>query len=75
LLFAIESGLQCRSEKRDPFPDLLTSSAFTVTDPMKTANFPEQDFTGLIPPRNSESFPFADNSAGATRYGTKGLSG
>src|SRR2546427_1909114 len=32
LLFAIGSGLQCRSEKRGPLPDLLTSRAFTGTD-------------------------------------------
>ena len=31
LLFAIGSGLHCRGEKRDPVPDLLTSSAFLVT--------------------------------------------
>ena len=31
LLFAMRSGLQCRGEKRDPVPDLLTSSAFLVT--------------------------------------------
>ena len=28
LLFAIGSGLRCRGEKRDPVPELLTSSAF-----------------------------------------------
>jgi len=28
LLFAIGSGLRCRGKKRDPAPDLLTSSAF-----------------------------------------------
>src|SRR5438105_215623 len=33
LLFAIESGLRCRGEKRDPVPDLLTSSAFVGTNP------------------------------------------
>src|SRR6202521_699791 len=33
LLFAIESGLHCRGEKRDPVPDLLTSSAFLGTNP------------------------------------------
>ena len=32
LLFAIGSGLRCRGEKRDPVPDLLTSSAFSDTD-------------------------------------------
>ena len=31
LLFAIGSGLRCRDEKRDPVPDLLTSSAFVDT--------------------------------------------
>src|SRR5260370_4315170 len=31
LLFAIWSGLQCRGEKRDPVPDLLTSVALVVT--------------------------------------------
>src|SRR5260370_37612966 len=31
LLFAIWSGLQCRGEKRDPVPDLLTSGALVVT--------------------------------------------
>jgi fumarate hydratase class II len=29
LLFAIGSGLRCRGEKRDPVPDLLTSSALS----------------------------------------------
>jgi hypothetical protein len=33
LLFAIGSGLRCRGEKRDPVPDLLTSSAFIGTNP------------------------------------------
>jgi len=33
LLFAIGSGLRCRGEKHDPVPDLLTSSAFAVTNP------------------------------------------
>jgi hypothetical protein len=33
LLFAIGSGLQCRGEKRDPVPDLLTSSAFVGINP------------------------------------------
>src|ERR1700676_2590210 len=32
LFFAIGSGLRCRGEKRDPVPDLLTSSAFSDTD-------------------------------------------
>jgi len=32
LLFAIGSGLRCRGEKRDPVPDLLTSSAFVGTN-------------------------------------------
>src|ERR1700737_3677490 len=32
LLFAVGSGLQCRGEKRDPIPDLLTSSAFLGTN-------------------------------------------
>src|ERR1700704_2382343 len=31
LLFAIGSGLQCRGEKRDPVPDLPTSSAFSMS--------------------------------------------
>src|SRR5882762_4326299 len=31
LLFAIESGLRCRGEERDPVPDLLTSSTFFST--------------------------------------------
>jgi hypothetical protein len=35
LLFAIGSGLHCRGEKRDPALDLLTSSAFVVTDRVK----------------------------------------
>jgi hypothetical protein len=30
LLFAIGSGLHCRGEKRDPVPNLLTSSAFVL---------------------------------------------
>jgi hypothetical protein len=39
LLFAIGSGLQCRGEKRDPVPDLVTSSAFIiqVTDSSESA--------------------------------------
>src|SRR6266853_6624701 len=40
LLFAIESGLRCRGEKRDPVPDLLTSSAFVGTDPTKCPQLP-----------------------------------
>jgi hypothetical protein len=32
LLFAIGSGFQCRGEKRDPVPDLLTSRAFSGTN-------------------------------------------
>src|SRR5271165_4087098 len=37
LLFAIGSGLRCRGEKHDPVPDLLTSSAFPITNPLSTA--------------------------------------
>jgi hypothetical protein len=38
LLFAIGSGLRCRSEKHDPVPD-LTSSAFVVTYIRPTSHF------------------------------------
>jgi hypothetical protein len=40
LPFAIGSGLRCRGEKHDPVPDLLTGSAFTVTDLQGTSGLP-----------------------------------
>jgi hypothetical protein len=45
LLFAIESGLRCRGEKRDPVLDLLTSSAFLRTNPTGDSYLPSCPIT------------------------------
>jgi hypothetical protein len=48
-LFAIVSGLRCRSEKHDPVPDLLTGSAFPSTDLAKLPTSRLLDRVAKIP--------------------------